>query len=362
MLKQKSLWYQNGESENHTMNDLIIEIGANGLGILVAEKNIEKVWDLVNTKVRIFSQPIRVNEEDILDLENLDVEKMTQELFELLEQPQHTDSPLFDIKDEFNDAPLRVVESFLNEEYPHLDTDYFDSMYVQADENYLAFDADSKKFIETKDLQALSSIYNPSENSRFVLDETYSERVLALTGEKEVFIGQSEFDNYYITPLIDGKYLLSIHSALQSRDDLGTILDSEETVINFLQRLDEIKESRVFEFGSHSSCMNSVDAIMKELRTPILTADDVYAVYTCDDHKMHDSFRLVGIATSMFEVKKAIVQLLKNDVISLDSDEYKFDYLIENINTTVSDINNTFTGVFVQGATLNAIEVDGGYL
>jgi hypothetical protein len=69
---------------------------------------------------------------------------------------------------------------------------------------------------------------------------------------------------------------------------------------------------------------------------------EIILLFTCDQWKSYESMHLVGIFLDPLKAKKAIKDLIKNDVIELDKDngyelsdidDYDFKYIVDNIVT-----------------------------
>lgn len=80
---------------------------------------------------------------------------------------------------------------------------------------------------------------------------------------------------------------------------------------------------------------------------------DVYAIFICDEWKTRDSHRLIGIATTLTEVRETVKYMLSNGSIESNSDR--------NVDDMEEGDFQHFNFFHVKKIPLNSIEVNGGY-
>lgn len=85
-----------------------------------------------------------------------------------------------------------------------------------------------------------------------------------------------------------------------------------------------------------------------------MTMSNVYILFTCDEWKTRDSYRLIGVATTIDVVRDSIKDLLIRDSIEINTDRNIDDM-------DIKDFQNYLTFFHVERIPLNSIEVDGNY-
>lgn len=86
--------------------------------------------------------------------------------------------------------------------------------------------------------------------------------------------------------------------------------------------------------------------------------NEVFALFTCDEHKTRDSHRFIGIATTLEKVQEAVIKLLDSNTIGDERDDIISDDIWDmNLDEMRNNISY-FNAVLVP---LDAIETNGGY-
>lgn len=87
---------------------------------------------------------------------------------------------------------------------------------------------------------------------------------------------------------------------------------------------------------------------------------DTYVLFICDQWKGTDSHRLIGLASSLTQVRKAVRELLKNEVIEFESET---GYEAKDIQKMdMNEMKNNLRYFNITSVQVNQIETTGSYV
>lgn len=77
----------------------------------------------------------------------------------------------------------------------------------------------------------------------------------------------------------------------------------------------------------------------------------IYVIFTCDEWKMTNSMKFVGVASTRKQLNKILKQMAEEDVIEISIKNYMLD-----LNWPINDINDSLKYAYIEEREMNDFE------